>query len=58
MKKKEKRHKADRGMTTLFVLSWMINMCYTNLGPKGGHGMADTEGSTLRRNSRAFKLAL
>lgn len=30
-------------MTTLFVLYWMINMCYVNLAPQGGHGAAYTE---------------
>lgn len=37
----EKRHKAYRGMTTLFVLYWKINMCYADMGPKGGHWRAD-----------------
>ena len=41
--------KSDReltvGMTTLFVLYWMINMCYADMGPQSGHGWADTEGS-------------
>lgn len=55
--KNEKWQKADGGMTTLFVLYWMINMCYTDMGPQGGHGAADAEGSTLHWNSPAFKLA-
>ena len=44
-------------MTTLFVLYWMINTCYTDMGPQGGHGAVDAEGSTLHWNSPAFKLA-
>lgn len=44
-------------MTTLFVLYWMINMCYVDIGPKGGHGAADTDSSTLHWNSPVFKLA-
>lgn len=44
-------------MTTLFVLYWVINVCHTDMGPKGGHRMADTEGSALYRNSLVFKLA-
>ena len=55
--KNEKWQKADRGMTTLFVLYWMINMCYADTGPQGGHGAADTEFSTLRCYPSTFELA-
>lgn len=34
---------ADGGMKTLFVLYWMINMCYADMGPQGGHGAIDTK---------------
>lgn len=43
-------------MTTLFVLYWMINMCYVDMGPKGGQRAADTQGVTLHWNPLAFKL--
>lgn len=31
-------------MTTLFVLYWMINMCYAGTGPHGGRREEEEEG--------------
>lgn len=45
-------------MTTLFVLYWKINMCYADMGPKGGHWRADKPDCTLHRNPSHLNLHL